>query len=56
MVFAAYYWKYSFGVVPEWGICTPFLSPTVGHLQPFQNKVTNTQQMPRAELFKAGLR
>ena len=43
------YWKYSFGVVPEWGICTPFLSPTVGHLQLFQNKVTNTQQMPGGE-------
>ena len=24
--------KYNFGVVPEWGICTLFLNPTVGFL------------------------
>ena len=29
-----------FGVVPGWGICTPFLSPIAGHLQLFQNKMT----------------
>ena len=53
MVFAGWKWKinwkYNFGVVPGWGICTPFLSPTVGHLQLFQNKMTNTQQMPAGE-------
>ena len=50
MVFAAWKWKinwkYSFGVVPGCGICTPFLSPIVGYLQLFQNKMTNTRQMP----------
>ena len=40
-------WKYNFGVVPGWGICTPFLTLIVGHLQLFQNKMTNTRQMPR---------
>ena len=39
-------WKYNFGVVPGWGICTPFLTRIVGHLQLFQNKMTNTRQMP----------
>ena len=39
-------WKYNFGVVPECGICTPFLTRIVGHLQLFQNKMTNTRQMP----------
>ena len=39
-------WKYNFGVVSGWGICTPFLIPIVGHLQLFQNKMTNTRQMP----------
>ena len=51
MVFAAWKWKinwkYNFGVVPGWGICTPFLSPIAGNLQLFQNKMTNTRQMPR---------
>ena len=50
MVFAAWKWKinwkYNFGIFPGWGICTPFLSPIVGHLQLFQNKMTNTRQMP----------
>ena len=31
------YWKCTFGVVPGWGICAPFLSPTVRHKQLFQN-------------------
>ena len=50
MVFAAWKWKinwkYNFGVVPGWVICTPFLSPIAGHLQLFQNKMTNTRKMP----------
>ena len=50
MVFAAWKWKinwkYNFGVVLGWGICTPFLRPIAGHLQLFQNKMINTQQMP----------
>ena len=53
MVFAAWKWKinwkYNFGVFPGWGICTAFLSPFVGHLQLFQNKMTNTWQMPLVE-------
>ena len=47
-------WKYNFGVVPEWGICTPFLTPIVGHLQLFQNKMTNTQQMPGGKEWGGG--
>ena len=31
MVFVAY-WKYNFGIVQGWGICTLVLSPTVGFL------------------------
>ena len=50
MVFAAWKWKinwkYNFGVILGWGICTPFLSPIAGHLQLFQNKMINTEQMP----------
>ena len=54
MVFAA--GKCNFGVVPGLGICTLFLSPTVGfsmNIWPdrgafaaFQNKMTNARQMP----------
>ena len=28
-------WKYNFGVVPGWGICTPFLSPIAGAFAAF---------------------
>ena len=45
-IFSLFTGKYNFGVVPGWGICTIFLSPTVGHLQLFQNKMTNVRQMP----------
>ena len=49
--------KYDFGVVAEWGICILFLKPhrrffvgttdaTLGHLELFQNKMRNAQQMP----------
>ena len=58
MVFAAWKWKinlkYNFGVVPGWGICSPFFSPIVGHLQLFENKMTNTRQMPRGEGGRGG--
>ena len=40
------YYRIPIGVVAGWGICTPVLSPTVLHLQLFQNKMTNTWQMP----------
>ena len=59
MVFAAWKWKinwkYNFGVVLGWGICTPFLSPIAGHLQLFQNKMINTRQMPGGEWGGGGL-
>ena len=35
-----------FSCCPGWAICTLFLSPAVGHLQLFQNKMTNARQMP----------
>ena len=48
--------KYNFRDVLGWGICTLFLTPTVGfcmnawphpgHLHLFQNKMTNSSQMP----------
>ena len=42
-IFSLFTGKYNFGVFPGWGICTIFLSPTVGHLQLFQNKMTNAR-------------
>ena len=42
-IFSLFTGKYNFGVVSGWGICTIFLSPTVGHLQLFQNKMTNAR-------------
>ena len=58
--------KYNIVVVPWWVICTLFLSPVVGflyerpappygHLQLFQNKMTNARQMPRGGMGILGI-
>ena len=40
------YWKIQFWSCPGWGIRTLFLSPTVGYVRLFQNKMANARRIP----------